>query len=122
MSYEASRRIDHYLDKVPEPFRDLLRHVRVVVRRAAPDAEEIITYSMPGIGQNGPVVSYCAHKRHCSFYPMGALVLNDFSDEIAPWRTSKGTLQFTPDNPLPDRLIRKIVAARVAANAAKRRA
>jgi uncharacterized protein YdhG (YjbR/CyaY superfamily) len=96
--------------------------VREVVRRVAPDAEEIITYSMPGIGQNGPVVSYCAHKRHCSFYPMGATVLDDLGDEIAPWRTSKGTLQFTPDNPLPDRVIRKIVTARVAANAGKTRA
>ncbi len=57
MASEASRRIDRYLDKVPEPFRELLRHVREVVRRVAPDAEEIITYSMPGIGQNGPVVS-----------------------------------------------------------------
>jgi uncharacterized protein YdhG (YjbR/CyaY superfamily) len=121
MASQASTRIDGYLEKVPEPFRELLGHVRKVVRRAAPDAEEIITYSMPGIGQNGPVVSYCAHKRHCSFYPMGASVLDNLGDEIRPWRTSKGTLQFTPDNPLPDRLIRKIVIARVAANAVKRR-
>ncbi len=53
---------------------------------------------------------------------MGTSVLDDLGDEIAPWRTSKGTLQFTPDNPLPDRVIRKIVTARVAANAGKTRA
>jgi uncharacterized protein YdhG (YjbR/CyaY superfamily) len=97
MASEASKRIDHYLNTVPEPFREVLRHE--VVRRVDPDAEEIITYSMPGIGQNGPVVSYCAHKRHCSFYAMGAKVLDDLGGEIAPWRTSKGTLQFTPGNP-----------------------
>jgi uncharacterized protein YdhG (YjbR/CyaY superfamily) len=122
MANEASKRIDHYLEKVPQPFAQLLRHVREVVRSAAPDAEEIITYSMPGIGQNGPVISYCAHKNHCALYPMGASVLDDFGDDIAPWRTSKGTLRFTPDHPLPDRLIRKLVAARVAANIAKTRA
>jgi uncharacterized protein YdhG (YjbR/CyaY superfamily) len=50
---------------------------------------------------------------------MGASVLDDLGDEIAPWRTSKGTLQFTPKNPLPDWVISKIVTARIAANAAK---
>jgi Uncharacterized conserved protein len=116
---DAGRRIDAYLETLDPPFRQALERLRATIRAAAPQADEIITYAMPGIGWHGPVVSYFAFKRHCSLFPMGNSVFIGMEDEIAPWRTSKGTLQFVPDDPLPDALVRRIVAARLAENEAK---
>jgi len=115
----ASARIDAYIGALDPPFARALTHLRAVIRAAAPEAEEIITYSMPGIGQNGPVVSYGAFKTHLSFFPMGHAVFDGMQDQIAPWRTSKGTLQFTPDQPVPDEIIASAVKARLAENAAR---
>ncbi len=111
--------IDAYIAGLEPSFRDALTHLRKVIRAAAPEAEEIITYSMPGIGQNGALVSYFAFKKHFSFFPMGNAVFVGMAEEIAPWRTSKGTLQFSPEALPPDDLIVRIVAARLAENAAK---
>jgi len=93
--------------------------LRQVVRAAAPEAEEVITYSMPGIALHGALVSYFAFKKHCSFFPMGNAVFVGMAEEIAPWRTSKGTLQFPPDALPPDALIAKMVRTRVEENISK---
>lgn len=116
---QASATIDAYVAGLSAPFRDAITHLRRTIRAAAPGAEEIITYTMPGIGFHGPVVSYCAFKKHCSFFPMGNAVFIGMEDEIAPWRTSKGTLQFAPDAPPPDELVARIVKARMAENLAR---
>lgn len=116
---DAGRRIDLYIEGLLPPFREAVAHLRQTIRAAAPEAEEIITYAMPGIGFFGPVVSYCAFKHHCSLFPMGNAVFTGMEDEIAPWRTSKGTLQFPPDALPPDALITRIVQARLAENRAK---
>lgn len=118
-SASASARIDAYIASLEPPFRDAMAHLRSVIRAAAPQAEEIITYAMPGIGLDGPLVSYSAFKKHCSLFPMGNAVFVGMADEIAPWRTSKGTLQFSPDALPPDALITRIVAARLAENRAR---
>lgn len=118
----AQARIDAYIAGLEPPFRDALTHLRQVIRAAAPEAEEVITYAMPGIGQNGALVSYFAFKKHCSFFPMGNAVFVGMAEEIAPWRTSKGTLQFAPDALPPDDLIVRMVKARVRENAAKAQA
>jgi len=118
---EAARSaIDAYLDGLPPAQQSALSHLRAVLKRAAPEAEEIITYAMPGIGQDGALVSYRAFSRHCSLFPMGDSVFVGMAEEIAPWRTSKGTLQFLPSEPLPEELVIRIVRARVAENAARR--
>lgn len=116
---QPSASIDAYIAGLSPPFQDAIAHLRQTVGAAAPEAEEIITYGMPGIGFHGPVVSYCAFKRHCSLFPMGNAVFVGMEDEIAPWRTSKGTLQFPPDALPPDDLIARIVKARLAENLAK---
>ncbi|MBE7732753.1 iron chaperone [Devosia faecipullorum] len=118
-SASASARIDAYIASLAPPFRNAIAHLRAVIRAAAPEAEEIITYAMPGIGLDGPLVSYSAFKKHCSLFPMGNAVFVGMADEIAPWRTSKGTLQFPPGAMPPDDLIARIVAARLAENRAK---
>lgn len=114
----ASEEIDGYIAGLEEPFRSAIAHLRATLGAAAPDAEEIITYAMPGIGLYGPLVSYSAFKTHCSLFPMGNSVFVGMEAEIAPWRTSKGTLQFAPDAPLPDELVTRIVQARIAENRA----
>ncbi len=115
----ASARIDAYIAGLEPPFREAITHLREVVRAAAPEAEEVITYAMPGIALNGPLVSYFAFKKHCSFFPMGNSVFVGMADQIAPWRTSKGTMQFPPDQLPPDDLIRRMVEARRTENAEK---
>lgn len=114
--------IDAYIAGLDPPFRDALTHIRKVMMEAAPEAEEVISYAMPGIGQNGALMTYFAFKKHCSIFPMGNAVFVGMAEEIAPWRTSKGTLQFPPDSLPPDDLIRRMVAARIAENLEKKTA
>lgn len=115
--------VEAYLAAVPEPARTTLQAVRERVRAAAPKtAEECISYGMPALRYNGVLVGYAAFKRHCSFFPMSAALLDEFADEVQPYRTAKGTLQFPPDKPLSATLVRKIVKARVAQNEARARA
>lgn len=117
---DGSAAVDAYLAGVPEPARRTLQVVRERVRSAAPKAaEECISYRMPALRYKGVLVSYAAFKRHCSFFPMGSAVLDALADDVKPYRTAKGTLQFAPDQPLSAGLIRKIVKARVAQNEAK---
>ena len=120
---DGSAAVDAYLAAVPEPARTTLQAVRDRIRSAAPKAaEECISYRMPALRYKGVLVAYAAFKRHCSFFPMSAALLDEFADEVKPYRTAKGTLQFPPDKPLSAILIRKIVKARVAQNEAKARA
>ncbi len=116
---DAKTRIDAYIAGLEPPFREAIAHLRQVVATAAPEAEEVITYAMPGIGFHGALVSYFAFKKHCSFFPMGNSVFVGMADDIAPWRTSTGTMQFPPDALPPDDLIIRMVRARVAENLAK---
>jgi uncharacterized protein YdhG (YjbR/CyaY superfamily) len=111
--------VNAYLNKVPEPHLSMLRHIRDMVRELAPDASELITYGMPGFKQNGGLIGYAAFKKHCSIFPMGALANEILAEKLAPWRTSKGTMQFTKDNPIPDELLKELIKTRIAENAEK---
>ncbi len=106
-----------YLARVPEPARSTLLQVREVIRSAAPaEAEECISYRMPAFRYKGALVAYAAFKDHCSFFPMQSSLIDQMREELAEYRTAKGTLQFPLDKPLPDRLVRKMVRLRVAEN------
>lgn len=112
--------VEAYLAKVPEPARSTLDKVRAAIRAAAPkEAEEGISYGIPAFRYKGALVGYVAFKRHCSFFPMSASLLDEMSEEFAAYRTSKGTLQFPVDKPLAAALVKKIVKARVRQNEAK---
>lgn len=120
-SVTGTAAIDAYVAKVPEPFRGALEHVRALVRSIVPDAEEALVYGVPGFRYGGqPLVCYAAFKAHCGFYPMNPALMDSLEDELAGFRTAKGTIRFTPDNPLPDALVRTIVEARAKENAAGR--
>ena len=112
--------VDAYLARVPEPARTTLEKMRAMVRAAAPkDATEAISYGIPSFQYKGGVVWYAAFKKHCSFFPMDHSLEEEFEEELKKYRTSKGTIQFAVDRPLPATLVKKIVKARVAENEAK---
>jgi uncharacterized protein YdhG (YjbR/CyaY superfamily) len=112
--------VDAYLAGVPEPARTTLEKLRATIRAAAPkEAIEEISYGIPAFRHKGGLVAYAAFKTHCSFFPMSASMLDDFAEDIKGYRTSKGTLHFPMDKPLPAALVKKMVKARVVENEAR---
>lgn len=117
MDGKVAKTPDEYLASVPEPARSTLQHVRKVIWSVVPkETTEVISYRIPMFKFNGMLVGYAAFKDHCSLFPTGSGVLDRFEKELKGYRTSKGTIQFPPDKPLPDSLIKRIVKARVAEN------
>lgn len=118
----GSAEVDRYLSEVHEPQRAALEKLRKQIKQAVPEAEEIITYQVPGFRAHGrPLVSYAAFKDHCSFFPMSTKVVDALGEELAPYVSGKSTLQFDPKKPLPAALVKKIVKARLEENASRRR-
>ena len=115
------RTIDEYLSALSSDKRTALERLRRTIRAAAPRAEECISYQLPAFRLDGRMlVWFGAAANHCAFYP-GAVV-EDHKDELEDFETSKGTIRFQPDDPLPAALVRKLVKACIARNAARRRA
>jgi uncharacterized protein YdhG (YjbR/CyaY superfamily) len=113
----VAKTVEEYLAGVPEPARSTLKHVRAVIRSVVPkETTEVISYGMPMFKYNGMLVGYAAFKKHCSLFPTGSGVLDRFEKQLIGYRTSKGTIQFPLDKPLPDALLKKIVKARVKEN------
>jgi uncharacterized protein YdhG (YjbR/CyaY superfamily) len=112
--------VEAYLAALPESARTTLNKLRATIRAAAPKAAtEAISYGIPSFQYKGGLVAYAAFKRHFSFFPLGAVAIEQFADELEGFRVSKGTIQFTADKPLPAALIKKMVKACVARNEAK---
>ena len=112
--------IDDYLEPLEPPKRLALEKLRAAIRAAAPGAEECISYALPAFKLNGrPLVAFGAGARHCALYPMSAATIAAVRHELADYETSKGTIRFPPDRPMPARLVRRIVKARIAENAAR---
>ncbi len=108
--------IDAYLAAVPEPARSALEGLRATIREAAPEAIETISYGVPTFKLHGNLVGFAAFKKHCSFFPMSGSSIEAFQGQLEGFSTSKGTIRFTPDKPIPESLLRDIVAARIAEN------
>jgi len=113
--------IDEYLATLKDEQRRALERIRKLIRAAAPKSEECISYGLPAFRLNGPLVAFGASATHCAFYPMSASTVAAFQKELGAWETSKGTIRFQPDHPLPATLVRKFVKARIAENAARKR-
>jgi uncharacterized protein YdhG (YjbR/CyaY superfamily) len=112
--------VDAYLAKVSEPARTTLGKVRATIRSVVPSsATEGLSYGMPAFHYKGALVAYAAFKNHCSFFPMQASLTDEMQEELKAYRTSKGTLQFPLDKPLPATLVKKMVKRRVAENERK---
>jgi uncharacterized protein YdhG (YjbR/CyaY superfamily) len=109
----APKNIDEYLAGVPEPARSTLAKIRAAIRSAAPEATETISYRIPAFKSEGVLVWFAAFSDHCSLFPT-ASIIEAFKNELKGFSTSKGTIQFPADKPLPTALVKKIVKARVA--------
>ena len=106
--------VDEYLAGVPEPARSTLNKIRAAIRSAVPpEATETNTYRIPAIKYKGVLVWFAAFSNHCSLFPT-ASVIEAFKKELKGFSTSKGTIQFPTDKPLPTALVKKLVKARVA--------
>src|SRR5712692_8930225 len=118
----APKNVDEYLAGVPEPARGTLNKIRAAIRSAVPpEATEAISYGMPAFKYKGrPLVWFAAFSKHCSLFPT-ASVIAAFKKELKDFSTSKGTIQFPTDKPLPSALVKKLVKARVAQNESKKR-
>ncbi len=114
--------IDSYISIVPEKMRPLLIKLRQTIRKAAPEAEELISYGMPAFKYHGILVYFAGFKNHCSFFPGNASLIKEMKDELKGFKTSKGTIQFTLENPLPASLVTKMVKQRMKENGAKEKA
>ena len=107
--------IDAYIASFPQATQALLRAVRATIRAAAPDATEKISYLMPTFAQEGNLVHFAAQRDYIGFYPTGSGI-EAFKDELAAYTSTKGSVHFPFDQPLPLDLITRIVRFRVAAN------
>jgi uncharacterized protein YdhG (YjbR/CyaY superfamily) len=113
--------VESYLAACPEPHRSTLEKLRATIRSVVPkETTEAISYGMPSFRYKGGLVGYAAFKAHCSFFPMSGRLVEEFADELKAYKTSKGTIQFPADKPLPAALVKKMVKARIAQNEAKK--
>jgi uncharacterized protein YdhG (YjbR/CyaY superfamily) len=104
--------IDGYIKTFPKDIQKILETVRQEIKKAAPEAEEAISYQMPTFKLNGNLVHFAAFKNHIGFYPTPSGT-EKFKKEISVYRSGKGSIQFPIDKPMPISLIKKIVEYRV---------
>jgi len=107
--------IDEYISGFPPDVQDILQKVRATIKRAAPDAEEAISYQMPTFRLEGNLVHFAAFKKHVGLYPTPSAT-ESFRKELSPYETGKGSIRFPLGKPIPYDLIAKIVKFRVREN------
>ena len=110
--------VERYLSQLPEDSRATLEQLRRTIKSVVPEATEVISYQIPTFKLNGRMlVSYAGFREHCSFFP-GAGPIETHKNELESFPTSKGTIRFTPEGPLPATLVKKLVKTRIKLNAA----
>jgi uncharacterized protein YdhG (YjbR/CyaY superfamily) len=110
----SSKNQDEYFAQIAERARSTLNKVRATIRSAVPaETAEVISYGIPAFKSKKMLVWYAAFSDHCSLFPT-ASVIEKFKEELKPFRTSKGTIHFPVDKPLPATLVKKMVKARLA--------
>lgn len=107
-----AKNIDEYIAIFPEDIQKLLQQMRQIIRKAAPEAEEVISYSIPAFKLNSVLVYFAGYKNHIGFYPTSSGIRN-FQKELSVYKTSKGAVQFPLNKALPVSIITKIVKSRV---------
>ena len=111
--------IDEYIAAFPAEIQETLQKIRQVIRDAAPEASEAISYQMPTFKLNGNLVHFAAFKDHIGFFPTPSGV--EAYPELMQYKTGKGTLQFPLDQPIPYELIRRVVEFRVSEAESKKK-
>lgn len=112
--------IDEYIAGFPRETQEILQRIRTIIKKAAPKAEEKISYGIPTFVQEKNLVHFGGYKNHIGFYP-GAAGVEAFIKELSAYKFSKGAIQFPLDKPLPSGLITQIVKFRVLQNLEKRK-
>jgi len=110
--------IDEYISGFPKETQKMLEQLRATIKKAAPKADEVISYSIPAFKLNGMLVWFAAHSKHIGFYPRGSGI-EAFKKELSIYKGAKGSVQFPLDKPLPLGLITKMVKFRVNENLQK---
>jgi uncharacterized protein YdhG (YjbR/CyaY superfamily) len=118
MDARKFKTVDEYLSTQPESTQIKLQGIRDAIKKAAPKAQEVISYNMPAFKQEGALVYYAGYKGHIGFYPVSSGIAA-FKKELAGYEQSKGTVRFPLDKPVPLGLISKIVKFRVKENLEK---
>jgi uncharacterized protein YdhG (YjbR/CyaY superfamily) len=116
---EPAETVEEYLAALPPGERVVLEELRGVIRSAAPEAEELISYRIPLYKQHGHLVGFAAFKNHCSLFVTSSEVRTRFAEELEPYDVRHTTVRFSVEDPLPAELVRKIVAMRIAENEAR---
>lgn len=110
----ATDEVDRYLEALEEPKRGTLEALRTSILEVVPEAEQAISYGMPAFKVEGKTVAgFAAFKHHLSYLPHSGSVLTSLADDVADYETSKGSLRFPVDKPLPKQLVKKLVRARM---------
>jgi uncharacterized protein YdhG (YjbR/CyaY superfamily) len=110
----APRGIDEYLAGLDEPARKTLQQLRQTIVSIVPDAEECISYGMPAFRKGGKIIAgFAAFKTHLSYLPHSGSVLGKLSGDLAGYRSTKGSLHFPIDRPLPKALVQKLIDVRL---------
>lgn len=110
--------IDDYIANFPKEIQEILQELRLTIREAAPDAEEVISYQMPTFRLKGNLVHFAAYKNHIGFYPTPSGI-EKFKKELSVYESAKGSVKFPIDQPLPLDIISNIVKFRVTENLEK---
>lgn len=118
-SRQHFKTIDEYIKTFPKEVQAILEELRQTIRKAAPEAVETISYQMPAFKLNGNLVYFAAYEHHIGFYPTSSGI-SSFKKELAPYKSSKGAVQFPLDKPIPFDLVTKIVEFRMKENLRKK--
>jgi uncharacterized protein YdhG (YjbR/CyaY superfamily) len=110
--------VEDYIRTYPAEVKKVLTNLREIIKKAAPNAEEVISYNMPAFRLEGMLVWYAGYKHHVGFYPKPSAI-EAFKEHLSAYKLSKGTVQFTLDKPLPVRLIMQMVKYRIKENVEK---
>jgi uncharacterized protein YdhG (YjbR/CyaY superfamily) len=117
MKATAPENIDDYIDGFPPKVQKILQKIRKTIQKAAPDAEEAISYQIPTFKLNGNLIHFAAYEHHIGLYP-GPRGVKEFEKEMALYEGGKGTVRFPLDEPIPYDLITRITKYRVQKNVA----
>lgn len=118
----VQKTVEEYLAGVPEPARSTLKRVRAVIQSVLPEqATEVISYRIPVVKYKGMLVGYAAFPNHCSLFGMSSTLLGPLKEDLKKYSTSKGTIRFPVDKPLPATLIRKLVKSAIAEKEARKK-
>lgn len=111
-----------YLKQLPDNQRLVLKHLRDLIKKTVPEIDENITFDVPTFQLDGKgVLAFSAEANHCSLHLMSPASMETFRFSLKNWETSKTTVHFTPDNPLPDNLVIRMIKTRITENKSKSR-